>query len=66
MAPVGVAAVKPEQARPALKPQPAVQPLQDYQKIWERNLFNIQEKEVPEPKKEIPIEKIAVAKKISA
>ena len=63
MAPVGVAAVKPEQARPALKPQPAEQPLQGYQKIWKRNLFNIPEKEVPEPKKEIPIEKIAVAKK---
>jgi type II secretion system protein C len=60
---VAVAAVKPQQAPPALKPQPAVQPLQGYQKIWERNLFNIPEKKAPEPKKEIPIEKIALAQK---
>lgn len=52
-APVGV----------AVQQEPKVQPLQAYSKIWERNLFNIAEKNSEAPKKEIPIEKIALAKK---
>jgi type II secretion system protein C len=63
LAPEAVAAVKPEQARRAVQPQIAAQPLKGYQKIWKRNLFNIPEKKTPVPKKETPIENIALAQK---
>ena len=61
--PEAVAAVKPEPARRSVQPNIAVEPLKGYHKIWERNLFNIPDKTAPAPKAEIPIEKIALAKK---
>ena len=61
--PEAVAAVKPEPAQRAVQPEIAIQPLKGYHKIWERNLFNIPEKTPAAPKKEIPIEKIALAEK---
>ena len=63
LAPEAVAAVKPEQARRTVQPKVTARPLKGYQKIWERNLFNIPEKKTPAPKKEIAIEKIALANK---
>ena len=63
LAPEAVAAVKPEQARRTVQPKVTARPLKGYQKIWERNLFNIPEKKTPAPKKEIAIENIALAKK---
>ena len=63
MTPAAVAAVKPEQSRRAVQPAADATPLKNYQKIWERNLFNIPEKKPPAPKKEIPVENIALAKK---
>jgi type II secretion system protein C len=62
-APEAVAAVKPEQARRTVTPETAARPLKGYQKIWERNLFNIPGKKPNAPEKEIPIENIALAKK---
>ena len=61
--PVAIVAVKPEPARRTEQPEITVQPLKGYRKIWERNLFNISEKKPPAAKKEIPIEKIALAEK---
>jgi len=61
--PEAVTAVKPEPARRAVQPKIAVEPLTGYRKIWERNLFNIPEETSPAPKKEIPIEEIALAQK---
>jgi len=57
------AMVKPEPVRRAEQPQIAVEPLDGYRKIWERNLFNIPDKTAPAPKPEVPIENIALAKK---
>ncbi len=59
-----VAVVKPEQVRRAAQPQFATLPLKGYLKIWERNLFNIPEKTPSAPKKEVSIEKIALANKV--
>jgi len=56
-------AVKPEPFSLAVQPAIAVQPLKGYHKIWERNLFNIEEEKDPTAVKEIPIEKIALAEK---
>jgi type II secretion system protein C len=61
--PKAVAMVKPEPVRRAAQPQIAVEPLDGYRKIWERNLFNIPDKAAPAPKPEVPIENIALAKK---
>ena len=61
--PKAVAMVKPEPVRRAEQPQIAVEPLDGYRKIWERNLFNIPDKTAPAPKPEVPIENIALAKK---
>ena len=58
-----VAQVKPSSERPAEQPPKAVEPIDGYRKIWERNLFNIPEKLAAEPKPEVPIEKIALAQK---
>ena len=61
--PEAVAVIRPASVRPAAKPEIAVQPLQGYHKIWERNLFNVKKEKAPAPEKEIPIEKIALAQK---
>ena len=58
-----VAQVEPEPAQRAEQTPKAVEPLDGYRKIWERNLFNIPEKTAPAPKPEVPIENIALAKK---
>jgi len=58
-----IVAVKPEPVSLAVPPAIAVQPLKGYHKIWERNLFNIEEEKAPTAVKEIPIEKIALAEK---
>ncbi len=61
--PQAVAAVRPEPVSLAVQPQVNIEPLKGYHTIWERNLFNIPEKEAPAEEKEIPVEKIALAKK---
>jgi type II secretion system protein C len=63
MEPETFAAVETAPVRVAVQREPAIQPLKGYRKIWERNLFNIPEKKALAPKKEIPIEKIALAQK---
>ena len=63
MEPETFAAVETAPVRVAVQRESAIQPLKGYRKIWERNLFNIPEKKAPAPKKEIPIENIALAKK---
>ncbi|MGB5751031.1 MAG: type II secretion system protein N [Desulfobacterales bacterium] len=61
--PVAIVAVKPVPTSRTEQPEITVQPLKGYRKIWERNLFNISEKKPPAQKKEIPIEKLALAEK---
>jgi type II secretion system protein C len=61
--PEAVAAVKPEPVQRTVQPPKAVDPLKGYQKIWERNLFNIQEEPPAAAKTEVPIETIAPAEK---
>ena len=58
-----VAQVKPESEQRAEQTPKAIEPLDGYRKIWERNLFNIPEKTAPAAKPEVPIENIALAKK---
>jgi type II secretion system protein C len=61
--PKAVAVVKPEMVRRSEHPQIAVEPIDGYRTIWERNLFNIPDKTASAPKPEVPIESIALAKK---
>jgi len=64
MEPQALATVGPAPVPAVVKIEPANQePLQDYQQIWERNLFNIKKSEPPDSEKQIQIEKIALAKK---
>jgi type II secretion system protein C len=63
MEPVTTTTVAAARERVVVQQEPEVQPLKAYSKIWERNLFNITVKNSAAPKKEIPIEKIALAKK---
>ena len=58
-----IAAVKPEPVQRTVKPPKDAEPLTGYQKIWERNLFNIQQEPPTAAKTEVPIEAIAPAEK---
>ena len=61
--PEAVAAIEPASLIAATAPEATIRPLIDYRFIWERNLFNISKEKAPVPKKEIAIEKLALAGK---
>jgi type II secretion system protein C len=61
--PEAVASIEPASLIAATEPKAAFRPLIDYRFIWERNLFNISKEKAPAPKKEIAIEKLALAGK---
>jgi len=64
MEPQAVATSGPSTVPAVLEIESAVQePLQDYRKIWERNLFNVKISEATDSETQIQIEKIALAKK---
>jgi general secretion pathway protein C len=63
LAPNGAAAVEYGQVRPAIQLPKAVQPLKEYQKVLERNLFNNTNEKNPAASESIPAEKIRLASK---
>jgi general secretion pathway protein C len=61
--PEAFATITPQSASTTVEPEVAALPLNDYRMILERNLFNISKEKPQTPKKEIEIEKIALAEK---